>query len=57
MGLDAVWAVTHEGSVWFRKGIKGEMGGVCEQLAVGSGWVEMSTKMVLVSVASNDQVS
>ncbi|XP_014203430.1 tectonin beta-propeller repeat-containing protein [Copidosoma floridanum] len=56
VGCDAVWAVTHEGSVWFRKGIKGEMGGVCEQLAVGTGWVEMSTKMILVSVALNDQV-
>ncbi|XP_011494826.1 PREDICTED: tectonin beta-propeller repeat-containing protein [Ceratosolen solmsi marchali] len=56
VGLDAVWAMTHEGSVWFRKGIKGEMAGLCEQLAVGTGWVEMSTKMILVSVASNDQV-
>jgi tectonin beta-propeller repeat-containing protein 1 len=56
VGLDAVWAVTHEGSVWFRKGIKGEMAGLCEQLAVGTGWVDMSTKMILVSVAPNDQV-
>ncbi|KAJ8680209.1 hypothetical protein QAD02_015996 [Eretmocerus hayati] len=56
VGMDAVWTVTHEGSVWFRKGIKGEMASVCEQLAVGTGWVEMSTKMILVSVASNDQV-
>uniref|UniRef100_A0ABD2WY66 Galectin domain-containing protein n=1 Tax=Trichogramma kaykai TaxID=54128 RepID=A0ABD2WY66_9HYME len=56
VGLDAVWAITHEGSVWFRKGIKGEMSGICEQLAVGTGWVEMSTKMILVSVAPNDQV-
>lgn len=52
-----MWAVTHDNSVWFRRGIKGEMGGVCQQLAVGSNWVEMSTKMILVSVASNDQVS
>ncbi|XP_058805378.1 tectonin beta-propeller repeat-containing protein isoform X2 [Phymastichus coffea] len=56
IGMDAVWALTHEGSVWFRKGIKGEMGGISEQLAVGTGWVEMSTKMILVSVAPNDQV-
>ena len=57
IGLDSVWAVTHEGSIWFRKGIKGEMGGMCEQLAVGTGWVEMSTKMITVSVAPNDQVN
>ncbi|XP_043272116.1 tectonin beta-propeller repeat-containing protein isoform X2 [Venturia canescens] len=56
VGNDAVWAVTHEGSVWFRKGIKGEMSGVCEQLSTGTGWVEMLSKMALVSVAPNDQV-
>ncbi|XP_015595651.1 tectonin beta-propeller repeat-containing protein [Cephus cinctus] len=56
VGMDAVWAVTNEGSVWFRKGIKGEMSGVCEQLATGTGWVEMLSKMALVSVAPNDQV-
>ncbi|XP_066589836.1 tectonin beta-propeller repeat-containing protein [Prorops nasuta] len=56
VGTDAVWVVAHDGSVWFRKGIKGEMSGVCEQLATGTGWVEMLSKMALVSVASNDQV-
>lgn len=56
VGTDAVWAVTHDGGVWFRKGIKGEMSGVCEQLASGTGWVEMLSKMALVSVAPNDQV-
>lgn len=54
--MNAVWAVTHEGSVWFRRGIKGEMSGICEQLATGTSWVEMPTKMTLVSVAPNDQV-
>lgn len=56
VGTDAVWAVTQDGGVWFRKGIKGEMSGVCEQLATGTGWVEMLSKMSLVSVAPNDQV-
>ena len=56
VGLDAVWAVTQNRSVWFRKGIKGEMSGICEQLATGTGWVEMANKMALVSVAPNDQV-
>lgn len=56
VGCDAVWAVTHDGSVWFRKGIKGDMAGMCEQLATGTGWVEMGSKMALVSVSPNDQV-
>lgn len=56
VGTDAVWAVTHDGGVWFRKGIKGEMSGLCEQMATGTGWVEMLSKMSLVSVAPNDQV-
>ncbi|XP_033340443.1 tectonin beta-propeller repeat-containing peroxin 23 isoform X2 [Megalopta genalis] len=56
VGTDSVWAVTQDGRVWFRKGIKGEMSGVCEQLATGTGWVEMLSKMSLVSVAPNDQV-
>ncbi|XP_076385311.1 tectonin beta-propeller repeat-containing peroxin 23 isoform X1 [Megachile rotundata] len=56
VGTDAVWAVTQDGGVWFRKGIKGEMSGVCEQMATGTGWVEMLSKMSLVSVAPNDQV-
>lgn len=56
VGMDAVWAVTHDGTVWFRKGIKGDMSGMCEQLATGTGWVEMLSKMALVSVAPNDQV-
>lgn len=56
VGTDAVWAVTQDGGVWFRKGIKGEMSGHCEQMATGTGWVEMLSKMSLVSVAPNDQV-
>ncbi|TGZ54256.1 Tectonin beta-propeller repeat-containing protein [Temnothorax longispinosus] len=56
VGTDAVWAITHDGGVWFRKGIQGEISGVCEQLATGTGWVEMLSKMALVSVAPNDQV-
>ncbi|XP_053971353.1 tectonin beta-propeller repeat-containing protein isoform X1 [Hylaeus volcanicus] len=56
VGTDAVWAITQDGGVWFRKGIRGDMSGVCEQVAIGTGWVEMLSKMSLVSVASNDQV-
>jgi len=57
VGIDAVWAITHDGGVWFRKGIQGEISGVCEQLATGTGWVEMLSKMALISVAPNDQVT
>jgi len=57
VGTDAVWAITHDGGVWFRKGVQGEISGVCEQLATGTGWVEMLSKMALVSVAPNDQVT
>lgn len=57
VGTDAVWAITHDGGVWFRKGIQGEISGVCEQLATGTGWVEMLSKMALISVAPNDQVT
>lgn len=57
VGTDAVWAITHDGGVWFRKGIQGEISGVCEQLAIGTGWVEMLSKMALISIAPNDQVT
>lgn len=56
VGSCAVWAVTHDKQVWFRKGIKGEGSGVSEELAAGSGWIEMVGKMTLVSVSANDQV-
>ncbi|XP_066998371.2 tectonin beta-propeller repeat-containing protein isoform X2 [Anabrus simplex] len=56
VGTNAVWAVTQDNRVWFRKGIRGENAGTNEELARGTGWVEMVGNMSLVSVASNDQV-
>ncbi|XP_031344755.1 tectonin beta-propeller repeat-containing protein isoform X2 [Photinus pyralis] len=56
VGTCAVWAVTQDKQVWFRKGVKGEGAGVSEELAAGSGWVEMVGRMSMVSVAANDQV-
>ncbi|GLH00192.1 Tectonin beta-propeller repeat-containing protein [Gryllus bimaculatus] len=56
VGTNAVWAVTQDHRVWFRKGIRGEGSGMNEELARGSGWVEMVGNMSLVSVAANDQV-
>jgi tectonin beta-propeller repeat-containing protein 1 len=56
VGTNAVWAVTRDQRVWFRKGVRGESAGVNEELARGSGWVEMVGSMAVVSVAANDQV-
>ncbi|XP_073983179.1 tectonin beta-propeller repeat-containing peroxin 23 isoform X1 [Rhodnius prolixus] len=55
VGVNSVWAVTADRRVWFRKGIKGETA-ASDELARGSGWVEMVGDMSLVSVAPNDQV-
>ncbi|KAJ9585855.1 hypothetical protein L9F63_020497, partial [Diploptera punctata] len=56
VGTNAVWAVTRDHRVWFRKGVRGESAGHSEELAKGSGWVEMVGNMALVSVGTNDQV-
>lgn len=56
VGVNSVWAVTADRRVWFRKGIKGETA-ASDELARGSGWVEMVGDMSLVSVAPNDQVN
>jgi tectonin beta-propeller repeat-containing protein 1 len=56
VGTNAVWAVTRDQRVWFRKGVRGESAGNSEALARGSGWVEMVGNMAVVSVAANDQV-
>lgn len=56
VGTNAVWAVTSDQRVWFRKGVRGESAGISEELARGAGWVEMVGNMTIVSVAANDQV-
>lgn len=56
VGTNSVWCVTNDNSVWFRRGIKGELAGLNEDAAIGSGWVEMTGNISMVSVASNDQV-
>jgi tectonin beta-propeller repeat-containing protein 1 len=55
VGSNSIWAVTSDKHVWFRKGIKGEVGSDNES-AIGTGWVEMIGEMTMVSVAPNDQV-
>lgn len=57
VGIDSVWAVTDNGSVWFRKGVSGQSSTVCEQMATGTGWVDMASKMALISVSPDDQVT
>ncbi|CAG2179506.1 unnamed protein product, partial [Oppiella nova] len=55
VGVDSVWALTRDGKVWFRKGIRGLNSGHNDNCAVGLGWVEMFQEMSLLSVTSNDQ--
>ena len=56
VGVDAVWAITRDCKVWFRKGIRGLNSGHNDMSATGSGWVEMMQQMSLVSVTPSDQV-
>lgn len=56
VGTNAVWCVTSDNHVWFRRGVKGELSGISEDAALGSGWVEMVGNMSNVAVAPNDQV-
>ncbi|XP_074030994.1 tectonin beta-propeller repeat-containing peroxin 23 [Leptinotarsa decemlineata] len=56
VGTCAVWAITQDKQIWFRKGVKGEAVSMSEDLSTGCGWVEMVGRMVQVSVAANDQV-
>lgn len=56
VGVDAVWALTRDYRVFFRKGVRGLDSGTNESSATGSGWVEMVQQMALLTVTANDQV-
>ncbi|KAL4710746.1 hypothetical protein ACJJTC_004391 [Scirpophaga incertulas] len=56
VGYNAVWAVSSDARVWFRKGIDGNLVGCSEIAAMGSGWLEITGNMVHISVGKNDQV-
>lgn len=61
VGCRAVWAVTSDKRVWFRKGVKcrtdeNNLQPVQDDLSYGTGWVEMVGSKAMVSVAPNDQV-
>ncbi|KAF4519185.1 hypothetical protein B566_EDAN008248 [Ephemera danica] len=50
VGLNVVWAVASDGSVWFRRGVS------IPDRPAGNGWVPMTGDMAQVSVGANDQV-
>lgn len=56
VGFNAVWAVSSDTRVWFRKGIDGNTAGTSESAAMGSGWLEITGNMIHLSVGINDQV-
>lgn len=56
VGTNAVWCVTSDKHVWFRRGIKGDISGISEEGAIGNCWIEMVGNIAQVSVAPNDQV-
>ncbi|KAI5637989.1 propeller domain-containing protein [Phthorimaea operculella] len=56
VGYNAVWAVSSDTKVWFRKGIDGNSAGTSESAAMGSGWLEVTGNMIHISVGINDQV-
>lgn len=56
VGTNAVWCVTNDNHVWFRRGIKGGISGISEEAAIGNCWIEMVGNIAQVSVAPNDQV-
>ncbi|XP_047988327.1 tectonin beta-propeller repeat-containing protein isoform X1 [Leguminivora glycinivorella] len=56
VGYNAVWAVSSDNKVWFRKGVEGNTAGTSEVSAMGTGWLEITGNMTHVSVGVNDQV-
>jgi len=56
VGCDAVWGISGDGRIWFRKGINGSTAGTSESSAMGKGWLEISGNMAHISVTANDQV-
>jgi tectonin beta-propeller repeat-containing protein 1 len=56
VGMNVVWAITRDKSVWFRNGIHGGGSGDSEALARGVKWVGMVGEMSMLSVGPLDQV-
>ncbi|XP_074648382.1 tectonin beta-propeller repeat-containing protein 1-like [Tubulanus polymorphus] len=57
VGTNVIWAVSRNGKVWFRKGIRFNFSGEEHALSeTGTNWIEMVGEMSMVSVGPNDQV-
>lgn len=56
VGFNAVWAISSDTRVWFRKGIDGNSAGTSESAAMGNGWLEITGNMVHITIGLNDQV-
>ncbi|KAK7003701.1 tectonin beta-propeller repeat-containing protein 1-like isoform X1 [Biomphalaria glabrata] len=56
VGRNAVWALSRDGQIWFRKGTCGEDNFWNEKSATGTSWVHMVGQMSQITVSSNDQV-
>nr|XP_057917268.1 tectonin beta-propeller repeat-containing protein 1 isoform X2 [Doryrhamphus excisus] len=49
VGVNAVWALTKDNKVWFRRGVNAHN-------PCGSGWISMVGEMIMINVGLNDQV-
>ncbi|XP_014778842.1 tectonin beta-propeller repeat-containing protein 1 [Octopus bimaculoides] len=56
VGKDTVWALSRDGQVWFRKGIRESDVENDLSAVTGTIWVEMVGLMSVISVGPNDQV-
>ncbi|XP_013383971.1 tectonin beta-propeller repeat-containing protein 1 [Lingula anatina] len=54
VGVNAVWAISRDGKIWFRRGVVGSSSD--QESVTGSGWIEMVGEMSMLSVGLNDQV-
>lgn len=58
VGLRAVWAVTRDHRVWFRRGLGGAAGGQDDSndKDTGTAWLLMVGSLSLITLGPNDQV-
>lgn len=58
VGLRAVWAVTRDHRVWFRRGLGGAAGGQDDSndRDTGTAWLLMVGSLSLITLGPNDQV-
>lgn len=56
VGVQAVWAVTRDHRVWFRRGLEGSDSATSYNSVMGTSWLQMVGSLNSVSVGPNDQV-